>query len=287
MHKEKLTRRDFIEDAVITGTALTLVCFVKLFRDLSSLSLKANRDLVTERYGISRVGWGTEVDQWLLDLTTIQLRMTPMAYASDQFSSLKTLDAGLRVCSPKLLDNLRPYHFILVSSLKVVDPKTGQEDYIGGMHGNVDAYGENVNIIAIAGSGNLSAKLHHEMYHCMDHVDGAWGDQDFEQIVRKSGVPYKDKISFHEATQCEGTADGYVRCYGEWNGPEDRATIAGRLMAGDDKFWERMQSDGILNDKAGFVIRQYEEMSNGGMNREFFENLRDGKIGNDYWGYPT
>lgn len=288
MHKEKLTRREFITGVVRTGALLTFAsCSVELSRYLGSLGLEAKRDLVTEKYGISRVSWGTEFDQWLLDLINKQPRMTPIASVSGKFFSLEMLDAGLRVYSPKLLDNLRPHDFILVSRLKTVNPKTGQENYPGGMQANVDVCGENVNIIIIAGLNSFSTKLHHEMYHCMDHMDGAWGDQDFEQIVRKSGVPYKDSIPYREIAQCEGVADGYAECYGEWNKLEDRATIAERLMAGDDEFWERMQSDEILNDKVGFVIRQYEEMSAGGMDREFFENLRDGKIGKDFWGYST
>src|SRR5260221_1962004 len=100
-------------------------------------------------------------------------------------------------------------------------------------------------------------------------------DLAWEQIHKKSGIRYSQ-----EKWQQRDSLDGFARRYGAKNHLEDQATIMELLITNPLDLQARCFTDPILGKKVTRLILELKRLTNGTMDKQYFEDLI-GKITQD------
>lgn len=139
--------------------------------------------------------------------------------------------------------------------------------------------------------------IHHEIWHRFDYqryelkdkvpflkwvddIRDAHIDLKWEDVCKKYGIAYTgDDWKSLPVTRPEG----FINQYSTTSSKEDRASIAQLLMTKPAYLASLCESDKLLAEKVRMLKKLYFKDSKGKMNKHFFKDLADGKVGEDYW----
>lgn len=166
-------------------------------------------------------------------------------------------------------------HTKLVHQAMKFDKNSGVWVPVGGF---VDIIDSHIAIVLVSGAEKSS--MDHELTHAIVdyvHIPGNAPVphiyQSFYAIQKKYDLDYLPQgTGYGKANECDRSivTPGYDYCYGQWNVKEDVATISESLLAGEINNYE---SDPVLREKIDAIIAYFEYLSEGTMNREYFERL--------------
>ena len=160
--------------------------------------------------------------------------------------------------------------------------------------------------LATSGEGPYALKgtLHHELFHLSDieqiqrnlqvgrFCDRQWApviyqriyDSEWEELNPQGEKAYIGPAVFvHSVHRQENALEGFVLAIGKMDPWEDRATIAGALMADPKAAYEKAQQDKIVDAKLKRIMTFYKERSKGKMDESYFADLIAGKVTEGYW----
>lgn len=129
--------------------------------------------------------------------------------------------------------------------------------------------------------------IHHEIFHRADQQSGELNEKQqrkWKKLNRLSN-PYLYRaywnMSWQDRTKLP--IDGFARGYGRVDVWEDRATVAELLMSDLKKLEQKAEEDEVLANKVKRVVIDLHRWSGGRMNKQYFEDLKAGKVQEGYW----
>lgn len=162
--------------------------------------------------------------------------------------------------------------------------------------------------LATSGEGRYALKgtLHHELFHLSDFEQIQRDlqtsrfrdlslamyqriyDSQWEELNPQGEKAYSGPTDFAHSAQGQGhDLEGFVLAIGKIDPWEDRATIAGTLMADPKAAYEKAQQDKIVDAKLSRIMSFYKERSGGKMDERYFADLVVGKVTEGYWKQPS
>lgn len=151
-----------------------------------------------------------------------------------------------------------------------------------------------VNFIHKSVDYNFREAIHHELFHA-----GEWREIDdqpepdlYEENLNNewAQMNHQGRLAYLRDQYAvlvrpgayHGYVPGFARRYGRSDEKEDRATIAAEFMISPQKIKKLIRKDGPLRAKVEKVAGFFERRSSGLMNREWFDNHLNGKIGEQF-----
>ncbi|MFH0776154.1 MAG: hypothetical protein V1936_00885 [Patescibacteria group bacterium] len=139
-------------------------------------------------------------------------------------------------------------------------------------------------------NGSDESTIHHELFHCIDfhYAGSSKGDETWG--VRAHGVNYRGLYGrsgtdfLRHGNRSGARPEGFVRIYGKEGGiDEDQATIVEALMT-NQPVLEFISQDPALAEKVKMIKEFYYALSDGRMDRKFWDDLKNGvEINDAYW----
>ncbi|HZU01270.1 MAG TPA: hypothetical protein VFA10_16490 [Ktedonobacteraceae bacterium] len=113
-------------------------------------------------------------------------------------------------------------------------------------------------------------------------------DSECEELNPQGEKAYIGSAVFAPSGQEQANdLEGFVLAIGKIDAWEDRATIAGALMADPKAAYEKAQQDKIVDAKLKRIMTFYKERSSGKMDESYFADLVAGKVTEGYWKQPS
>ncbi len=197
-----------------------------------------------------------------------------------RFKALESVEGVLsQYPSPLVRKYVREIRIVkdleMVSPSGMVDSASGTVDYakkliVTNVIPLLDAH------FALLGDVPSKKTLHHEIAHlvCRDIPDSEW----------KALHPGVEYLSFFaKGVGDEEAAEGFIRAHSMTSPGEDIATVAEVILRPGSQYSDKLQKDSILNRKAGYLKNWYEKESDGLMNNTFWEDLKAGRVDQQYW----
>lgn len=126
---------------------------------------------------------------------------------------------------------------------------------------------------------SFNLAFHHDVFHFLEHR--LMGEEINRQWIELNEE--KDKAYSNREGEEIKKGDGFIFKQGRENSKEDRATIFSAMLNNSMNIWGECNKDKILQAKVDFLKRKLFEISSGLMNDEYWRQLKDGKLPNNFF----
>ncbi len=210
-----------------------------------------------------------------------------------------------------------PHAFLMFCQLRRLRLVKSLQTHVPSLQGSVCYAGRTFHqdrsiYLATSGQGlySLQATVHHELFHLSDSAQlqreaqdnssrpahrrldpamyQAMYDWEWAQLNPQGQQAYVGEDYVTYLTQAEeNELPGFALAAGTIDPWEDRATIAGLLLAAPAAAGSKAQHDPIFHAKLTRIKRFYQQRSSGQMNERYFSDLDAGKVTEEYWKLPS